>query len=227
MGGAKPVAGDVCGDWTIENDVKRDLAVSWPPSGRGVIASERHSLGEGSTNTGKWADMRRAVTVPLAILGAAGAAILVFLQLPSLLMTGGADSDAPTLEIRDLALGTYQSFDGRHSRLYVVRTPADEVWALTVPLQAGRVELPHIHWSAHPAFSCANFGPETSEGALTPTSVFRCRDADVPAWWVPRWRWALNGRSASQIPDYIDDMPRVKVERSGAVVHVYRWDIQW
>jgi len=171
---------------------------------------------------------RPAVLVALVVLGSVGLAIVLVKLTRSLLLPGRGKSDVVALEVRDLALGAYRTYDGRNSRLYVARTPSDEVWAFTVPLRAGKIELPTNHWGGRPAFSCANFRPETKDGALTPASVFLCRDLHVPAWGAPRWRWGLDGKNAAQIPDsFIDDMPRINFRRSGTVIRVYRWDILW
>jgi hypothetical protein len=168
---------------------------------------------------------RRAVSVAVAVLGSAGLALVLFQLAPSLALSGHRSSDALTFELRDLALGAYRAFDGRNSRLYVVRMPSDEIWALTVPLRAARVAMPGARWGRS-AFDCTDFRPSAKE--LTPDSVFRCHDADVPAWGTYQWRWRLDGKSAAQLPHtYIENMPQATVERSGAVIRVYGWDIQW
>jgi hypothetical protein len=170
---------------------------------------------------------RRAVGVTLAVLGSVGLVIALAKLTPSLLLFGRGRLDAVTLEVRDLALGAYRAYDGRNSRLYVVRTPSDEVWAFIVPVRAGKVALPDGHWG-RPAFNCSDFRPDAKDGAITPNSLFRCRDVDVPAWGVSHWRWRLDGKSAAEASDtHIEDMPRVKVERSGGVIRVNRWDILW
>jgi len=170
---------------------------------------------------------RRAISVALAILGGAALAILLLRSAPLLLQSNHRDSDALTFELHDLAVGAYRSFEGRTSRLYVVRMPSDQVWAFTVPLRAAKVAMPGTHWGLS-AFDCADFRPGVNDAPLTPESVFRCHDADVPVWGTYQWRWKLDGKNAAQLPNtYIDNLPRVAVERSGAAIRVYGWDIQW
>ena len=170
---------------------------------------------------------RRAISMALAVMASAGLALVLLHLVRSLLQSGGRNSDALTFELRDLALGAYRSFDGRNSRLYVVRMPSDEVSAFTVPLRAAKVAMPDARWGRS-AFDCADFRPSSNDDPLTADSVFRCRDADVPAWGVYQWRWRLDGSSAAQLPHiHIDNMPRATVERSGAVIRVHGWDNQW
>jgi hypothetical protein len=170
---------------------------------------------------------RRTCGAALAVLGSASLVFACFQLAPSFSLSGHRSSDALTFELRDLALGAYRSFDGRHSRLYVVRMPSDEVSAFTVPLRAAKVAMPDTRWGRS-AFDCADFRPGVNDDRLTPDSVFRCRDADLPAWGVYQWRWRLDGRSAAQLPyTHIDNMPRATVERSGAMIRVHGWDNQW
>ena len=170
---------------------------------------------------------RRTVSVTLAVLGSTGLAFVLLQWALSLLPSRHRSSDALTFELRDLALGAYRSFDGRNSRLYVVRLSSDEVSAFTVPLRAAKVAMPEARWGRS-AFDCADFRPNVNNDPLTPDSVFRCRDADVPAWGVYQWRWRLDGKSAAQLPHaHIDNMPQATVERLGAVIRVRGWDNQW
>jgi hypothetical protein len=211
-----------------------------------MISSERHQLGLRASRTGQEtgetcsflaiavfgrlsaAMNRLAVSGAFPVLGATAVLAFVVLQLVTSLrpLDPGA-SDALTFELRDLALGAYRSFDGRNSRLYVVRMPSDEVRAFTVPLRAAKVAMPDARWG-QPAFDCTDFGPGVKDGTLRPESVFRCRDADLPAWGLYQWRWSLDGKSVGQLPrTHVDDMPRVKVVRSDTLLHVKGWDIRW
>jgi hypothetical protein len=167
---------------------------------------------------------RWAFAVMLAVLGSVGLAIILVALKPSLRLLIRGEV---RLEVRDLTLGAYRTYDGQNSRLYVVRTRSDEVWAFTVPVRAGKVAMPNRLW-AHPAFNCSDFGPDTKDGSLTVDSVFQCHNADLPAWGKMHWRWRLDGEHATQATDlFIENMPRVTIERSAGVIRVYRWDILW
>jgi hypothetical protein len=167
---------------------------------------------------------RRAFSVVLALLGTVGFAIALVTLKPSLRLRFRGEM---ALEVRDLTLGAYRTYDGQNSRLYVVRSRSDEVWAFTVPLRAGKVGMPNRLWS-HPAFNCSDFGPDAEDGSLTADSAFQCHDADVPVWGKQHWRWGLDGKSATPAPDiFIENMLRVSTERSAGVIRVYRWDILW
>jgi hypothetical protein len=171
--------------------------------------------------------LRHAVRAGLAGLGITGLAVVLFQLARSLPLSDHASADALTLELRDLALGAYRSFDGQNSRLYVVRMPLDEIWAFTVPLRAAKVAMPDVHWGSS-AFDCTDFRPGAQLGPLTPDSVFQCHDADLPTWGIYQWRWRLDGKSAAQFSHTsMDNLPQVTVERSGSVIRVSRWDVQW
>jgi hypothetical protein len=172
---------------------------------------------------------REVVIGLLQILGATGiGTAIVLLQLTdSLLPSDHRGSDALTIELRDLAVGAYRSFDGRTSRLYVVRTLSDGIRAFTVPLRAAKVAMPDSHWGRS-VFDCTDFSPGLKNAPLRPDSLFRCRDADVPAWGIYQWRWDLDGRSAAQLPQtHVGDMARVTVVTSGPVIRIRGWDIRW
>lgn len=132
-----------------------------------------------------------------------------------------------TLEVTDLPRSAYRVYDGKYSRLYVLRTADDVVRAYTVPLNRGKVSMPMGEWGRS-AYECSDFGPEASGAALATNGVFSCRDPDAPSWGALRWRWNFDGSSAPVIDDmYLGVLPRVKSIQSGRVVRIYRWDIQW
>lgn len=197
----------------------RVLDMHWPSPGKRLIVSDRDPLNVVASNT--------ALRVLRLGLGSAVLAITLLQLTRSLPESQQRSADALTFELRDLAAGSYRSFDGRNSRLYIVRTLSDEVRAFTVPLRAAKVAMPDAHWGRS-AYDCTDFRPGATDSPLIPTSVFRCRDADVPAWGIYQWRWGVDGKSAAQLPhSYIDDMPRVSIERTADVVRVHGWDIQW
>jgi hypothetical protein len=169
----------------------------------------------------------RLTEVGLGIAVLAGIA-LPFEKLASLLLLSSPGDAGPvTLTVQNLAPGSYWSFDGRHSRLYVVRTAEDDVVAFTVPLKGGKVEMPTVQWGRS-GYDCSDFGPDSSGGVLGPESVFRCRDPATPPWGAARWRWDLDGSPAPLIDDtYIGALPRVTSVRSNGQIRIYRWDIQW
>ena len=170
---------------------------------------------------------QRLVEVGFAI------AILIGIALPfeklgqMMLLSGAGRSEAVTLEVRDLARGSFRAYDGKNSRLYVVRTAEDDVRAFTVPMRAGKVEMPTAQWGRS-AYDCSDFGPGSGAGALAAGGVFQCHDSDTPSWGAARWRWNFDGSPAPQVDDtYIDALPRVTSVRSGELIRIYHWDILW
>jgi hypothetical protein len=164
----------------------------------------------------------------LPALGAAAVLVFVLFQLAFLLAEPDhTRSDALTVDLRDIALGTYRSFDGQNSRLYVVRMPSDEVRAFAVPLRAGKVAMPDARWGQS-LFDCADFRPGPSDSRLSTYNVFQCHDTDLPTWGIYQWRWNLDGNSVAQLPHtHIGDMPRMNVERTAAAIRVASWDVRW
>jgi hypothetical protein len=165
-------------------------------------------------------------TLALVLIGAAtfGVVTVLVILAQSLRPSERARAEAIKLEVNDLALGSYRVFSGRNSRLFVVRTAADQVFALVVPVRAGKVVMPDLHWW-QPLYDCANFGLGGTDGILAANAVFMCHDPGTPEWWAPRWRWHVDGTSASEVPNaYIEDMHGVKVQRSGGSIYVWKWD---
>jgi hypothetical protein len=170
---------------------------------------------------------QRLMEVALAISVMVSIGLLLDRFTPALLLSSVGSSGPVTLEVPDLELGTYRAYDGQHSRLYVLRSADDDVRAFTVPLRGGKVEMPAAQWGRS-AYDCADFGPQSNDGVLSPHGVFRCRDPAVPAWGGARWRWNLDGSPAPLIDDtYIGALPRVTSVRVRGVIRIYRWDILW
>jgi hypothetical protein len=170
---------------------------------------------------------QRLVEVGFAI------AILIGIALPfeklgqMLLLSGVGRSEPVTLEVRDLARGSFRAYDGKNSRLYIVRTADDDVRAFTLPMRGGKVEMPAAQWGRS-AYDCSDFGPASSSGALAASGVFQCRDRDTPSWGAARWRWNYDGSPAPLVDDtYIDALPRVTSQHTGGLIRIYRWDILW
>jgi len=161
------------------------------------------------------------VVIGLALVGSVG---LFFVFTNSLWPSERARSYPGSLTVDDLGLGSYRTYDGRGSRLFVVRTVADAVYALVVPIHGDKVVMPDIHWW-QPLYDCTDFSPGARDASLPADAIFTCRDPGTPEWWVSRWRWHLDGTSATGAPDvYIEEMHRIRIERAGGTIYVLKWD---
>ena len=167
---------------------------------------------------------RRALTIAVVSVGALGLAALSAPFLLSLRPSERALADAVVLEVPELKPGTYQTVDGRFSRLYLLRTSMDETSVFAVPMRAGRVGMPDLHWWK-PLYYCTDFRPDSVGTRLTDNAIVHCQDAQAPPWWAQRWRWTTSGSNIAS--PGIDALPAVRFEQMGATLHIYRWDHPW
>lgn len=167
---------------------------------------------------------RRALSWVLAGVAVIG---LLFATLPfinSLQPSERSRALAIVLDVKDLARGSWRTVEGRRSRLYVVRTAGDVFHIFAVPTKGREVAMPDIEWWCSPIYLCRDFSPDPTPLGLSEATTIRCHDADVPAWWAPRWVWRLDGQHVAT-PDggHLGDLPFVKFDRTGEIIAVYRW----
>jgi hypothetical protein len=165
---------------------------------------------------------RRTLITIVSVLLVVGVAAIAILLTQSLRPSERAKANAIRLEASLPQLMTYQSVDGRASRLFIVRTSQDHLFAFSVPLKDGKVGMPDLHWW-RPFYYCTDFRPGRSDGILPVAAEFQCHDSDMPEWWASRWKWGLDGKALTR-DSGIDDMPQVKIERIGERMRVYTWD---
>ena len=125
-----------------------------------------------------------------------------------------------------LPLGSYQTINslsrGRGVRLYIVRTADDRLFSYEVDIRDNKVIMPDRHWGWC-GYYCADFHPGDTADKITATAEFYCHDPEMPESWASKWRWALDGSLKLRDPRLpIEDMPKVKIERSGEYMRIYR-----
>ncbi len=153
---------------------------------------------------------------PLAAVGAAActlalAGILIF----ALNAKKEPRRDLPLADVTTLAPGRVMVVDSDSFRYFVIRPLVGDVHVVAAPVDEGKVRLPEVFWWKS-SMNCNNFGLDTDNGVITSASRFRCRDANQPAEWQPRWQWDINGRHVPHTDGQrIDNMYRVRVERDG------------
>ena len=76
--------------------------------------------------------------------------MLVVTFTQSLAPSETARAKAIAMTIPHFQLATYRTYDGHKSRLIVVRTASDEIWAFSVPLRLGKVGMPDLHLQDFP-----------------------------------------------------------------------------
>jgi hypothetical protein len=122
-----------------------------------------------------------------------------------------------SIDVSDLRPGFYKTKNTDALRYFIIRPEQGDVYVLAVPLVEGNVPMPETHWWK-PIIRCKSFGVE-SEVSINDGAKFVCRDAGQPEQWAKRWQWDMHGK---HIPDAentpIDDLYRVRVERSGDVI---------
>ena len=164
---------------------------------------------------------RLALRRLLLALVAAGVAAVSLLFVSSLRPSERARARAIVLQEPIPDLGTFRVYDERNSRLFIVRTAADEVWAYTVPLRNGKVRLPDMHWWS-PYYDCADFRPDSDGAVLLAGANFHCHGPNVPASWEHHWHWHLNGENVEKGSGF-EKLPSVKIDRLQHMISVYKW----
>ena len=165
---------------------------------------------------------RRLLWVSLSALAAVAIAVVAFVLARTLAPSEAARVRAVVLAVRDFPPGSYRTVDGRTSRLILVRTLEDKVFAFSVPQEGGRVGMPDLRWH-RPIYACSDFRLSGSLESLRDTAEFGCHDRGTPAWWASRWRWRIDGTRVVE-GSGIENLPRVRVQRVALGFEVYRWD---
>jgi hypothetical protein len=121
-----------------------------------------------------------------------------------------------SVNVQTLRAGQHIALDTESLRYFVVKTTDSELHVVAIPMDQGTVVLPDVHWWK-PFMNCKDFGLD-SIGGVTAQSRFRCRDADQPTEWVNRWQWDVHGKHIADTGAKIDNMYRVRFERSASEV---------
>lgn len=150
----------------------------------------------------------RSAFVVFALIGTIALAVILLFSLrptkkPRVL---------PSADISQLAPGAVMSIDSDRLRFFLIRPLSGETYALAAPIESGEVLLPEVYWWK-PLMRCKDFGVDMQNGAIGPSALFRCRDANLPEEWKTRWQWDLRGKHVAHPAGKIDNLYGVRVER--------------
>jgi hypothetical protein len=154
---------------------------------------------------------RKYFAIGLALCGTVA---LMFVIAASLRPDDKPPPKLPSVNVAALTPGQLVTLDTDSLRYFVVRLSADQLHVVAAPIKAGAVLMPDQYWW-RPLMDCKDFGLELASGAATSTSRFRCRDSDQPKEWIQRWQWDIEGRHVADDKPKVDDMYRVRFEKSG------------
>lgn len=119
------------------------------------------------------------------------------------------------IDVSNLAPGRFSILNTEALRYFTIRPVSGDVYVVAAPISDGATPLPENYWWK-PLFKCRDFGLDGEGGTVSDQSRFHCRDQGQPAEWSIRWQWDARGR---HVPDtngtHIDDLYRLKIERSG------------
>lgn len=139
--------------------------------------------------------MSRRIALALAAVMAVIALLAaLFMEFPGLTSRDRPVAAPLRIDISAIRAGTFVERARRSSRVFVLRDFADQLHVFTVPFSDGAYWLPEFDWQ-HPGVPCADFGPDSKDGALVEGGGFRCRLPDHGEFFRYEHSWAYDGRN--------------------------------
>lgn len=152
------------------------------------------------------------------MLGVTGLLIAMLPFVASLAPGPRAKNALPAIDVSQLLPGQYVVHDAHLEKLFVVRTPWNEIKVYGVPFTHGHYLMPDLNWWKG-FMPCRSFGPELSNGRLEAGAVFRCWDKDKQEpWWTETLVWDLHGKNKKGVvPDLL--APRYEVAGDKLIIY--------
>jgi hypothetical protein len=158
---------------------------------------------------------RRLLIYGIGGLGVLGLALAAKPFLASLNPSDRARALLLPVDVTSIRVGDVKVLDRDDKRIYVVHLATDEFVALWVPTKDGIVMLPDMKWW-RPTWPCNDFGPDYVHDGAGSLLRFTCRDPEPAVGPRELWAWNGEGRYIGPATSPVDDMPRIRFERTAS-----------
>lgn len=119
-----------------------------------------------------------------------------------------------TVDLDEIAPGTFIEKGSEYNRYFVLRDFDGEVHLFTVPHRRKMYWIAEFYWS-QPVMPCERFGPDAVGKDLIEGGMIRCHDPDMSDWFRRESVWDYSGKNMGE---RTEDMPEAQFEINGSLL---------